>query len=202
MLKKLLVLLISFFIMIPHSFVTFAENAEESDPTEIIEKEPLTVQLTADEEKDIRDISVDETVTVNIENGGDMIYYRFVPETSNMYMFVSMSNEFDTYGYLYDENFNELTSNDDGAGNSNFRVKYQLEAGVTYYFAARMYNSEQTGSFEAKLSVYEPTAAEELSFKRDSYGLRLNNSQYIPSLLNIQPYLALEDTVFTSSDVV
>ena len=200
MLKKLLVLLISFFIMIPHSFVTFAKNAEESDPAEIIEKEPLTVQPTADEEKDIRDISVDETVTVNIENGGDMIYYRFVPETSNMYMFVSMSNEFDTYGYLYDENFNELTSNDDGAGNSNFRVKYQLEAGVTYYFAARMYNSEQTGSFEAKLSVYEPTAAEELSFKRDSYGLRLNNSQYIPSLLNIQPYLALEDTVFTSSD--
>ena len=200
MLKKLLVLLISFFMMIPHSFVTFAENAEESEPTEIAEKEPLTVQPMADEEKDIRDISVDETVTVNIENGGDMIYYRFVPETSDKYMFVSMSDEFDTYGYLYDESFNQLTYDDEGAGNGNFRVKYQLEAGVTYYFAARMYNSEQTGSFEAKLSVYEPTAAEELSFKRDSYGMRLNSYQYIPNFLDIQPYLALEDTAFTSSD--
>ena len=87
-------------------------------------------------------ISVDETKTVNISKGGDCAYFVFVPEESEMYAFYS-SGDVDTYGYLYDEDMNELASNDDGGENLNFCVSYYLEAGKTYYFACKMLSSNQ-----------------------------------------------------------
>ena len=95
-------------------------------------------------------ISVGETKVVNIENGGEYYYFSFTPVTDGSYIFSSNSDN-DTYGYLYDENMNELTSDDDGGKNNNFLIGYDFEAGKKYIFGCRYYLKESTGSFDVSL---------------------------------------------------
>ena len=98
-------------------------------------------------------ISVGETVTVDVE-AGQTVYLRFVPQKDGTYIFTSNA-EADTYGHLFDSEKNEIASDDDGAedGNGNFRLKYQLTAGTVYYWGARYYSSENSGSFDVSLSM-------------------------------------------------
>ena len=97
-------------------------------------------------------IEPDTAVTVNIENGGDVAYFRFVPEYTESYTFSSTGNG-DTFGHLYDSEMTQLKSNDDDGEGSNFSITYTLEAGQTYVFAARFYGSGKTGSFKVLLQV-------------------------------------------------
>lgn len=96
-------------------------------------------------------MDVDVPITVNIEAEGDMEYIKFIPKESGTYYFWSDTSE-DTYGYLYDSNMNNLTSDDDGGGNGNFCVTYDLEEGNTYYFATKYYSSGSKGKFKVMLS--------------------------------------------------
>ena len=96
-------------------------------------------------------ISLNETKEAKIANGGDRAYYVFTPEVSGMYMFSSNADR-DTYGYLYDSDFNEITCDDDSGSNNNFIVSYNLEAGQTYYFGAKYLGEEYTGTFEVTLT--------------------------------------------------
>ena len=105
---------------------------------------------TKDNDYTLPAISVGETKTVNIENGGDYCYFSFTPETDGNYIFSSNSDA-DTYGYLYDSDMNELYSNDDGGNGSNFSIRYDFEAGKTYIFGCRFYSSENIGSFDVSL---------------------------------------------------
>ena len=114
-------------------------------------------------------ISVGDTLPAEILNGGDYAYYSFTPTQTDKYSFCSNGN-YDTYGYLYLDDATELAKNDDSGENSNFRISYTLEAGTTYIFAAKMYNSGTTGSFTVSLQtehqytsevVVEPTCTQE-----------------------------------------
>ena len=49
-------------------------------------------------------------------------------------------SSYDTYGYIYDENMAQLTSNDDSGAGANFLISTQLDAGK-YYLGVRAYSS-------------------------------------------------------------
>ena len=59
----------------------------------------------------------------------------------------------DTYGYLYDSEMTELTSDDDGGEENNFKFTYHLTAGETYYVGVRYYSSSDSGVIPVNLFV-------------------------------------------------
>ena len=67
------------------------------------------------------------TITLNAEHvaviGSDdeMAYFAFTPEASGLYNFTSYA-DFDTYGYLYDADMNEIDYDDDDGEESNFSL--------------------------------------------------------------------------------
>ena len=94
----------------------------------------------------------DALTNVEISKAGECVYLCFTPEYTESYTFYSLADD-DTYGYLYDNEMNQLASNDDGGEDSNFSVTYTLEAGRTYVYAAKFYNSSTTGSFDVMLKA-------------------------------------------------
>ena len=99
----------------------------------------------------IGDILPGETVTVNVE-AGEIEHLMFSPEAHGQYIFYSDSKQ-NTYGYLFDENYNVIKQdNNSGVGN-NFRIKYNLTPGNLYYWGAGYYSSTQSGSFDVKLDA-------------------------------------------------
>ncbi len=108
--------------------------------------------LMAQSEQTAVPLTLGETATAVIDNGGDYAYFSFTPETSGVYIWTSQG-DYDTYGYLYDADMNELASDDDSGDGGNFRIEYTLSAGTTYCFGARFYSSSSTGSFDVLLSL-------------------------------------------------
>ena len=94
-------------------------------------------------------IFVGEIKSAVVGSEGGHAYFSFTPDEDGYYAFYSNSNE-DTYGYIRDENMNELVSDDDSGSGSNFKVKYQMIAGTTYILDARFY-SNMTGSFDVAI---------------------------------------------------
>ncbi|MDR1152844.1 MAG: hypothetical protein LBK72_10325, partial [Bifidobacteriaceae bacterium] len=72
------------------------------------------------------------TAAGSLESGNDHDYWRFVPPTSGTWA-ISSSAQGDVYGYLRSANGSYLSANDDGAGNFQFLLSYDLVAGTTYY---------------------------------------------------------------------
>ncbi len=104
-------------------------------------------------------ITLDTAATASVTEGGGIAYFTFTPEATEKYHFYSATNEFDTYGTVYDAEMNYIASNDDSynsdvATGRNFCITEVLEGGVTYVLAARMYSSYYTGDFD----VYVTTA--------------------------------------------
>jgi len=95
------------------------------------------------------------TQVVTIDTAGEKVYYKYVATTSGSVTFkstMSGSTLQDTYGYLYDANGNQITSNDDGGDNMQFSITYTVTAGQTYYIVVRLYSSSKTGSFNLVIS--------------------------------------------------
>ena len=105
-------------------------------------------------------LELDTPTNAVIAEEGGRAYFSFVPEETGTYLFSSDAPDGeDTYGYIYDENWDELGDNDDDAGNRQFLIAEELEEGRTYYFGARYYDSDQTGSFPVILRKKEtPTS--------------------------------------------
>lgn len=110
-------------------------------------------------------IKIDNLTNVNIEDEGEYSYFYFIPDQSGNYS-VESFGDYDTYGYLFDENMNELESNDDGCYDGNFRLDAELEAGEVYIIGCRMYDTSETGTFSVEIkkhchkytsNVYKPT---------------------------------------------
>ena len=74
--------------------------------------------------------------SIYVGSSSDGVYYSFTPSSSGQYTFYSSnsSSGLDPEAVLYDSNWSQLDSDDDGAGNSrNFSLSYNLTAGKTYY---------------------------------------------------------------------
>ena len=92
-----------------------------------------------------------QTYDVNITKGGQIVYFTFTPKTNGSFTIQSIGN-IDTHGTLYDSTQSSLTQDDDGAGGGNFRITYNMTADTTYYIAARLYSSSNTGTFKVSFS--------------------------------------------------
>ena len=95
-------------------------------------------------------------VQMDVEvNGTNIVKIPFTPEFTHSYTFVSKHpSNTDTYGCLYDASGTKvLTSNDDGAGNKQFKITYTLNAGTTYYFGVRYYRDGNFGTVPVALSL-------------------------------------------------
>ena len=113
----------------------------------------LTVIVTVTV-RQITSIEPDNTVSAEIMYGGEYVYFSFVPAKSGPFTFYSTGGD-DTYGYLYDENFNILESDDDSGDMVNFKIDYSFLEGVQYYFGVRYYSSSYTGTFDVTLEEKE-----------------------------------------------
>lgn len=86
--------------------------------------------------------------SIYISSSNDGVYYSFTPYSSGQYIFTSSVSSFglDPMAVLYDSNWSELASNDDGAGNSNFSLSYYLFSGETYYLQITAYSGSGTAT--------------------------------------------------------
>jgi subtilisin family serine protease len=113
-------------------------------------------------------VTADVLVPVSVATAKQVRYYEFVPEVSGNYTIESTDSigDIDPYGYLYNANKALITSDDDGAGNHNFRISFNLIAGQTYYIGAACYSTgigsyafsirheaPQTQDYETLLSI-------------------------------------------------
>ena len=109
-------------------------------------------------------ILLNTDTTVTIENRGETVQFYFTPAETATYVFYSIS-DFDTFGLIYDEDFNVLVENDDSEEDWNFEIRYVLEAGTTYVLGAKFLSSSITGSFTVRLTkecthVYDSVVTE------------------------------------------
>ncbi len=91
-------------------------------------------------------LTVNGSHTATISTGGREVQYSFTPVLSGTYRIYS-TGSYDTRVYVYDENGNQIASDDDSGDNRNFSLECDLEAGRTYTYGVRFYSSSATGSF-------------------------------------------------------
>lgn len=65
------------------------------------------------------------------------VYYSFTPSSTGNYKFYSATNysSNDPKAILYNSNWIQLQSDDDGGSGNNFSISHTLVEGVTYYLA-------------------------------------------------------------------
>lgn len=95
-----------------------------------------------------KEISLSNTVKVDINKEGESKYFKFVPKKSNEYIIKSMGT-FDTYAYLFDAKMNKLKNN--GGVGSNFEITHDFKEGKEYYIKVEMNEIKQTGSFDIEI---------------------------------------------------
>lgn len=88
---------------------------------------------------------------VTVTKAGYLVYVPFVPQKTGTYEFISVGED-DPYGYLMDHEFHVLDENDDGSENWNFKVCYQLKAGMTYYLGVRYLDDTKVGTIQVRIS--------------------------------------------------
>lgn len=74
------------------------------------------------------------------------VFYRYVPASTGEYLFHSTSTSGDPKVWLYDSGLTLVGTNDNSAGNSNFRLTATLTAGHTYYIVGGQ-SGQKTGSY-------------------------------------------------------
>lgn len=111
-----------------------------------------TVQTYASLIKNAVTILPGQTASVASSANAKCRIFRFVPLDTKEYI-ISSTGTFDTWVDLLDASGNVITSDDDGGENyGNFKLAYNLQAGKTYYYAVRMYDAGETGTFTVTLS--------------------------------------------------
>ena len=122
--------------------------------------------------------SLNTAYTADVPGNGEDVqaYFRFVPTASGIYRFYSVSSH-DTYGYLFDSNLTELTSNDDGGENLNFSIERSLTAGQEYYLGVRLLNRTEAGTLDVyvvkEALTMSPTTSTTLETQRPDETVRM-----------------------------
>ena len=102
-------------------------------------------------------VNLNTDYVVHLLSSGTLHYYKFTPSATCTYRIMSSDiRSGDPKGWLYDSDYSLLAYNDDGGGNGNFLITYQLEAGEDYYIAAGCYNNG-IGSYNVSVHAYVAT---------------------------------------------
>ena len=96
-------------------------------------------------------ISLWETKTVTLNNSGETVLYKFVPEETGNYVFESRSPDYATYVSLKNSDNSTLAASYNGGLGYNFRLVYEFQAGETYFFMTGFGVGGVTGSYPVKL---------------------------------------------------
>lgn len=99
-------------------------------------------------------ITVNTDTPVTFAGPGDVALFSFTPTQTGRYIFRSFNNEDDPYGYLFDDEMEQIDSCDD-YDDRNFRIEAALTAGYTYYLGVRNFNEKQTGGMTVRLERLE-----------------------------------------------
>ena len=83
------------------------------------------------------------SVSVVSKSSSTKHYYAFVPLVSGSITIYS-TGSLDTYGYLYNANKTQLTTDDDDGDGNNFSITYNVTAGTLYYLRPCGYSSSGT----------------------------------------------------------
>ena len=94
-------------------------------------------------------ISSGSNLSTPVSYAGQIYWYKFTPSSSGTYVMYS-TGDVDAYGYIYNASGSELSNNDDGGDNRNFRLAYNLSSGTTYYYGVKYYSSSNTGTISVK----------------------------------------------------
>ncbi len=114
-----------------------------------------------------QEIKFGETVEISIfENGGDK-WLSFVPETDGYYAFYSFNNDFDTEAYVYDSEGAEIGYDDDSAGELNFKIVLELNAGETYYLNAMPLADYESGKYSVSVKQAEKAQSVSINKSKD-----------------------------------
>lgn len=105
-----------------------------------------------------------------INSARERQFYRFTATTAGTYVFESSNRgTSDPYGWLYDSNANLISSNDDGAGDRNFKITCDLAAGEEVCLVTGCYGTG-TGSYAVSVSQ---------TFMRKEITQTLNEGEYL-----------------------
>lgn len=95
------------------------------------------------------------SLSASLETAADKDMFYFVAPITGLYQMYTSSCTGDVYGTLYDAAGTQLAYNDDGfeSGDRNFRITYNVQAGVGYYVEVRNYSStaSTTGAYTLKI---------------------------------------------------
>ena len=168
------------------SSATTATYTDGQSVTNLTSTNGATVNLYAVWKADDTALSVNSSNNATISTGGEIKYYTFTPSESGTYVIYSTGSD-DTKVYLYDSSGSEITNNDDGGDNTNFRLSYSLTAGTKYRFGVKYYNSSKTGTILFKFGkVYTITynangGSSVPSSQTKDYGTALTLSSITPT---------------------
>ncbi len=123
-------------------------------------------------------IQTAEIKTVNIVNGGEYAEFLFTPSVTRIYSFCAMG-DYDTYGYILDDAYNQLTYNDDNGSSRNFAAVLELTAGTTYVLRARMYSDTETGTFTVQVGCETHTYTDVCDRSCDICGMERDDAPHV-----------------------
>ncbi len=156
------------------------------------------------------EIELDTATTAEILNGGDRAYFAYTATMDKTFRFTSYGTD-DTFGELYDEQMETLKTDDDSGEDHNFQVVRKLEAGKTYYFAARYYNGGKTGTIPVKLTydhtgfmsgkVTNAGTGGNLSGVKVTFGSQSTTTNYYGEY-QLEAFTGTNDLIFTLKDYV
>jgi uncharacterized protein YjdB/pimeloyl-ACP methyl ester carboxylesterase len=116
-------------------------------------------------------IALNTNTRAEISMPGALAWFKYTPTTAMTVAFYSTGSE-DTYGYIYNSSKRELAHDDDGGAGSNFSIRYNLQAGQTYYFAAKYFAHGRTGNFTVRLDKVETRPLTSISLNKTALTLK------------------------------
>lgn len=126
----------------------FYEDEIGNFNVKVSQQNPFTVALSEDV-ANAEEILLDSGQRVHISKQGEYKWFKFVPKEDGRYIIYSQSDEYDTYGALfeYNEENNKYIFCEENSYSyvgeyydyNNFKMSQYLQAGKTYYIYASMY---------------------------------------------------------------
>jgi hypothetical protein len=101
------------------------------------------------------------TTTAEIGIAGDEDYYKLTPSGNGTFTFETTGST-DTYGSLYDKNYNLILSDDNSGEGNNMKITNYLAANETYYVKINHPIAQATGDYSLKVTQAYPVPSSDV----------------------------------------
>lgn len=117
----------------------------------------LQTAIESDVNYDCDYVKSQTTYPVNFSVENMTAYFPYYAHSDGTFAFYSSGTR-NTYGYVYDENLNELAYNEDNGSSMNFRMELELEKGNLYYLAVKVHSYRFTSGITVGIEPISFTA--------------------------------------------